>query len=221
MMKRLGFAIAAAALGLSGLSGGAGIPAAVAQAGPQVDRAFLLGRWTDNGNCAGEWVEFYADGRFATNAGAGGTWTLRSGQLTFIGQRTIAAQVRATDRNTITLTHPDGSVGGSTRCPSAGARRLTVPPVPSTAAGVLAISRPFNRAFLFGRWTDSGDCNETIHFRPDGSFVVPTGNGRWTLNGEQLSFIGNTTVTARARAVGRDRILLIHPDGRIGQSLRC
>ncbi|MEA3015444.1 MAG: hypothetical protein QOI38_166 [Sphingomonadales bacterium] len=219
MLKRMGIAIGAALLALGGLAGGAAVPQAEAQAGPRVDRAFLLGRWTDTDDCANNWVEFTPDGGFVTNGGARGRWTLVGNVLSFIGERTVVATVRATNRNTITLTHPDGSVGGSTRC--ASGRWREVPPVPTTAAAVLAMSRPFDRAFLLGRWTDTGDCNEIIQFLPDGRFIVPTGSGRWRLNGEQLSFIGGTTITARARAVGRDRILLIHQDGTIGQSLRC
>ena len=225
MLKRMTIAVAAALLALGGFAGGAGVPAASAQAGPRLDSAYLLGRWTDRGDCVRDWVEFSSNGRFVTNGGAGGTWTLQGDQLTFIGQRTISARVRATGRDSITLTHPDGSVGSSTRCPSGTAqqtgRRLPMPPVPATAAEVLAMSRPFNRQFLVGSWTDTGDCNLIIQFHANGRFTVPTGNGRWTLNGEQLSFIGSSTITARARAVGRNRILLIHRDGTIGQSLRC
>lgn len=217
MLKKGGIAVAAALAALSGISGGAWVPAAAAQQAaqqraPRVTPAFLLGRWTDNGNCAAEWVEFYPRARFATNGGGQGTWTLRRGQLTFIGQQTVSAQVRATDRNTLSLTHPDATVGRSTRCP---------PPVPATAAAAVAMSRRFGRRFLTGRWTDTGDCNAAIYFYSDGRFTVPTGDGRWTLDGEQLSFIGNTTITARTRSVSRDRILLIHPNGTIGQSLRC
>jgi hypothetical protein len=212
MLKRLGIGAAAALLALGGFAGGAGVPQAEAQAAPRVDRAFLHGRWTDRGDCTADWVEFYADGRFVTNARAAGRWTLVRGQLTFIGERTISARVHATDRNTITLTHPDQTTGGSTRCP---------PPVPSTIAAAVAMSRPFGRRFLIGRWTDTGDCRAAIYFYADGRFTVPTGAGRWTLVREQLSFVGNSTVVARARSVGRNRILLIHQDGTIGQSLRC
>ncbi|HEX8364218.1 MAG TPA: hypothetical protein VF603_02925 [Allosphingosinicella sp.] len=225
MLKRMTIAVAAVLLALGGVAGGTGVPAAAAQAGPRVDSAFLLGRWTDRGDCVRDWVEFSSDGRFVTNGGAGGTWTLQGDQLTFSGRQTLSARIRATSRNSITLTHPDGSVGSSTRCPQGAAQRtgprVTMPPVPGTAAEVLAMSRPFDRAFLIGRWTDTGDCNLVIQFHANGRFTVPTGTGTWTLVNEQLSFIGGTTITARARAVGRNRILLIHRDGTIGQSVRC
>ena len=51
---------------------------------------------------------------------------------------------------------------------------------------------------------------------------MPGGTGgRWQLNREQLTFSAERSVTARARAVGNDRIILIHPDNSIGQSIRC
>ena len=222
-MKRMIEAALAAtlfALG-SGMSAGAAaqapaqlLTAVQAQA---VTPAFLVGRWTDTGDCSNA-VDFFADGRFRTTDGAEGRWTLQGTQLSFIGNSTVTAQVRATSRDAITLTHPDGSVGASTRC---AARRIAMPPLPATAAEVLRIGGPVTAAMLIGSWTDSGDCAVAIQFLQDGRFIVPTGNGRWALAGDQLSFTGNSTVTARVRAVGRDRILLIHRDGAIGQSMRC
>lgn len=183
----------------------------------QVTPNFIIGRWTDTGDCSNA-VDFLADGRFVTTSGAAGRWTLVGDTLTFIGQRTIAARISATSRDAITLTHDDGSVGSSTRCVSG---RRTMPALPATIAEALRISRPARRELLLGRWTDEGDCNVAIVFSRNGTFTVPTGNGRWTLVGERLTFIGQTTVGARVRAVGNDRILLIHDDGRIGQSVRC
>jgi hypothetical protein len=221
--------LAAVGLGL-GLGFGLGSGSAQAQSpahllaavqGPTVTRDFLLGRWTDTNNCAVA-VDFLPDGRFRTTAGAEGRWTLQGRRLSFIGHTTVTATVRATSRNAITLTHDDGTVGSSTRCASpAPARRFAMPVLPATAAEVLRIGGPVTRNLLFGVWTDTGDCGVAIQFFPDGRFTVPTGNGRWTLSGDQLSFIGASTVTARVRAVGRDRILLIHQDGSIGQSVRC
>lgn len=142
--------------------------------------------------------------------------------LSFIGTSTVTARIAATSRNAITLTHGDGTVGHSTRCPAAAAaRRLTLPPLPANRAAAVAMSRPFDREFLVGEWTDDGNCGSVIRFQPDGTFVIPSGGGRWRLTGERLSFIGERTITARARAVGRDRIVLIYDDGTLGQSLRC
>jgi len=220
MKRMMAFAAAtlALALGFGAEAARAQAPAQLLAAIQTVDRAFLIGRWTDNGDCSNN-VEFFADGRFLTSEGAAGRWTLDGDRLSFIGNSTVTARVSATGPNAITLNHPDGTVGGSSRClPS---RRIAMPAVPATAEEVLRISRPAARELLLGRWTDSGDCAVGIDFLSDGRFTVPTGNGRWTLVGEQLSFIGTSTVSARVRAVGNDRILLIHPDGRIGQSMRC
>lgn len=220
MIRRL---VTAAALALAagagmGNAAQAQTPVQLAAALQTVDRPFLVGRWTDTGDCTNN-VEFFADGRFRTSDGAAGTWRLSGNQLSFIGNSTVTARVDSVGRNVITLTHADGSVGSSSRClPS---RLISVPAIPATAEEALRISRPLTRAALIGRWTDSGDCAVGIDFLPDGRFAIPTGHGRWTLVGEQLSFIGTSTVTARGRLVGRNRILLLHSDGRIGQSLRC
>lgn len=188
----------------------------VAQAG--VDAAFLIGRWTDTNDCTNT-VDFLRDGRFITSDGVAGRWTLDGDRLTFIGQRTITARVAATGRDSLTLTHDDGSVGASTRC--ATPAPTAMPALPATVAQALSMTRPIEREMLIGRWTDDGDCGNIIEFFRDGRFVVPTGDGRWTLNGERLSFIGNTTVNARVRGIGRNRIILIHEDQSIGQSIRC
>jgi hypothetical protein len=208
-------AIAAAAV-LVGLAG-----QAAAQAGA-VSRDFLIGRWTDTDNCSNA-VDFYADGRFLTTGGASGRWVLENGRLSFIGNSTVTARIHSEGRNRIVLTHNDGSVGQSTRCPtpSAAAARRTMPPLPATIADALAMSRPFAPQLLIGRWTDDGDCGNLIEFRANGEFITAAASGRWQLVGEQLSFIGDRTVTARARAVGNDRVLLIHPEGSLGQSVRC
>lgn len=194
---------------------------ALAQAGkePVVTREFLIGRWTDNGNCA-DAVDFRADGTFLTSQQASGRWQLDGGRIRFIGQREVTARIRATGQDRLELTHDDGSVGASTRCVTG--RQLSMPALPGTAEEAIRISRPVSdAALLLGNWTDTGDCAATITFHSDGRFTVPTGTGRWQLTGERLSFIGTTTSTARVRAVGNDRILLIHDNGVIGQSLRC
>lgn len=189
---------------------------------PRLSRDFLLGRWTDTNDCS-DAVDFNADGSFRTTDGAAGTWRLDGNRLSFIGQRTIVATIGVTGRDSITLTHDDGSVGSSTRCGStAPAAQRTMPPLPRTAADMIAMSRPFDRPLLIGRWTDDGNCGAVVVFHADGRFTVPGGGGgTWTLVGERLTFTGDQTVGARARAVGDNRILLLHDDGSIGQSIRC
>ena len=186
-----------------------------------VTPAFLLGRWTDDGDCTNT-VEFRSDGSFVTSSGATGRWSLAGGRLTFQGTSTITAAIRADSATHIILTHDDGSVGESTRCTAApNARRVAMPAMPPTAQAAIAMSRPIARQLLIGTWTDNGDCSNTVTFSPNGRFVVPTGGGTWTLVGERLTFIGSSTVGARVRAVGQNRILLIHDNGDLGQSVRC
>lgn len=77
-------------------------------------------------------------------------------------------------------------------------------------------------AFLVGRWTDTGDCTQTIEFRDDGSFATATGGtGYWTLNGDRLTFQGTSTVSAQIAAPNQDTIMLTHANGSVGRSTRC
>ena len=89
--------------------------AAPAAAAPAVDRALMIGRWTDNGDCSVA-TDFAEDGQFRTSSGAGGQWTLAGDRLTLSGETTLTVQVIAIDRNTIELVNSDGSRGRSTRC---------------------------------------------------------------------------------------------------------
>jgi hypothetical protein len=96
-----------------------------------------------------------------------------------------------------------------------------MPALPAGPAEAIAMSRPFGHDLLVGRWTDDGNCGNVIEFRSDGTFVLSDGGGRWRLEGERLSFIGERIITARARSVGRDRVILIYDDNSLGQSIRC
>ncbi len=90
------------------------VPAAAA--GPvTLDRAYVMGRWTDDGDC-GNAVEFGSDGRFTAANGAGGLWHLAGDQLTMTGSGTLTLQIVPIDQNTMNVVNPDGSLGRSTRC---------------------------------------------------------------------------------------------------------
>ena len=83
----------------------------------RVDRAYLIGAWTDDGDC-GHAVRFISDGRFVGADGAGGSWTLRGDRLTMSGTKVVAVRIVPIDRDTIRVVSPDGSLGSSTRCPA-------------------------------------------------------------------------------------------------------
>ncbi|HYI49151.1 MAG TPA: hypothetical protein VEX35_11880 [Allosphingosinicella sp.] len=93
------------------------IPASSNLAVPAVDRAFLIGRWTDSRDCE-EAGEFAADGRYTNAAGVGAGWTLEGDRLTmaFAGAAPRMLRVSALDQNTLNVVNPDGSIGRSTRC---------------------------------------------------------------------------------------------------------
>ena len=96
-------------------------PAAYAQLGRgsaqrAVDREFLIGTWSDQGDCSTT-VAFTADGGYATADGAEGQWSLAGDTLTLSGE---AGATRLTiipiDRNTMEVIGEDGSHDRSTRC---------------------------------------------------------------------------------------------------------
>jgi hypothetical protein len=98
-----------------GKDGGGAIPAASNDGAPALDRAYVSGRWTDDGNC-GAAVEFTNDGRFVAANGNEGLWNLQGDRLTMQGERTLTLQIVPIDQNTMTVVNPDGSLGRSTRC---------------------------------------------------------------------------------------------------------
>jgi hypothetical protein len=84
---------------------------------PVVDRAFLIGRWTDARDC-GRAGQFAADGRFTNAAGDVAAWALdgESLTMTFPGAAPRTVRVSALDQNTLNVVNPEGSIGRSTRC---------------------------------------------------------------------------------------------------------
>jgi hypothetical protein len=97
-------------------SANAATPAAApASAAPTADNVFLVGCWTDTGDCSNA-TDFDADGQFRTSNGTSGQWNLAGNRLTPPGVMTPTAQVVAIDRNTLEIVNPEGSRGRSMRC---------------------------------------------------------------------------------------------------------
>ena len=80
-----------------------------------LNRAYLLGRWTDNGDCSNA-IELSQDATFTTATGARGLWNLDDDRLTMSGRNTLTIRIAPIDQNTITVINGDGSLGRSTRC---------------------------------------------------------------------------------------------------------
>jgi hypothetical protein len=108
-MKMLSSALA---IFLSALAAAA--PSA-ASAKATLDRAYLVGFWTEDGDCANA-VHFAADGRFITANGGTGRWRLAGNRLTMTGSATIAVRIVPVDRDRVDVINPNGSIGHSTRC---------------------------------------------------------------------------------------------------------
>lgn len=103
--------------GAGGVNDGGAVPASTTGGGGagQLDRTFVMGRWTDDGDCSNA-IEFTQDGRFITAEGGEGLWRLEGDRLTMTGQRTATIRIEPIDQNTMTVINTDGSLGRSTRC---------------------------------------------------------------------------------------------------------
>ena len=82
-----------------------------------LDRAYLVGNWTDDNDCSNA-IRFTAEGRFIAANGGVGEWALEGDRLTMSGNGTITVRLVPIDRDTLQVVNPDGSLGRSTRCPS-------------------------------------------------------------------------------------------------------
>jgi hypothetical protein len=114
---------AGAALIASAIAGPAGFAQSVGRPGGSpgavhgaVDRNFLIGRWSDRGDCAIA-VAFVADGTFATAEGDGGVWNLQGDALTLTGEGgTRTVTIIPIDRDTMEVVDANGAHDRSTRC---------------------------------------------------------------------------------------------------------
>ena len=104
--------IACAATGSAGLAQ----TGAFGAARVALDRNFIIGSWTDDGDCAAA-VAFMGDGSFTTPDGGEGQWSLEGNALTLSGASgTNILRVAPLDRFTMEVLDEDGSLGRSTRC---------------------------------------------------------------------------------------------------------
>lgn len=83
--------------------------------GTALDRAYIVGRWTDSDDC-GNAVAFGRDGRFVTSGNAAGQWVLRGDRLTLTGDSALTLQIVVVDGDRMIVVNPDGALGRSTRC---------------------------------------------------------------------------------------------------------
>lgn len=79
-----------------------------------LNRSFLIGLWTDDGDCDHA-VEFLGDGRYFAGSSAG-IWQLDGHELTLTSNSILVMRVVPIDEDTIGVIGEDGSVGQSTRC---------------------------------------------------------------------------------------------------------
>ena len=81
-----------------------------------LDRNFLIGTWSNDGDCATN-VAFAADGGYATADGLQGQWSLAGDVLTLQGEAGSATlTIIPIDRDTMEVIGADGSHERSVRC---------------------------------------------------------------------------------------------------------
>jgi hypothetical protein len=112
-------AAAAALIALATFAGPAG--AAQTATGPgaariAVNRDFLIGSWSDAGDCSVT-VAFVGDGTFATADGDQGVWSLTGDSLTLTGAAgTRIVTIIPIDRDTMEVVGENGAHDRTTRC---------------------------------------------------------------------------------------------------------
>jgi len=83
---------------------------------------------------------------------------------------------------------------------------------------------PFTAQYFVGEWVDGEDCSvPRLKMHADGTFTsVNGGKGRWSLDGNRLTFGGGANAsTFTVAPVDQRRVYLYYDDGGSGYSLRC
>lgn len=88
----------------------------VASTGPAPTRDYIVGRWTDTGNCA-DAIQFQADGTLLGPGGGGQPerWELNGNQLAMVGNP-MTLTVAVVDQDTMDTTNTEGRIRRVTRC---------------------------------------------------------------------------------------------------------
>ena len=177
--------------------------AAQAQTRPQVNRAFLAGRWSADAACTDS-LEFLADGHFITSRGAVGAWRLEGNQIVLAAPEEVRLDVTAIDPDTMVTHGAQGGGGRATRC-----------------AAATRFGRPVDRAGLVGRWTGTNDCTNVVELRADGRYTRTGAAGAWRVERDQLVYSGAPETRRRAAMFDRDTLLLQDSDGTLARFTRC
>jgi len=88
--------------------------AAAPAADGTLSRDYLVGRWTNSGDCA-DAIEFRADGSMTGPFGEAAQWELRGDQLFMVGNPDPLTVV-VIDQATMQTTNPSGTQRRATRC---------------------------------------------------------------------------------------------------------
>lgn len=98
-------------------------------------------------------------------------------------------------------------------------------PPATNAAAPAAASGTLSKDYMVGKWSALGeDCKDTLEFKADGTVATPIGPGKWTLDGDQLTFDygdGSKQPASTIKVVSPDRIEISRGSGGKETSRRC
>jgi hypothetical protein len=83
---------------------------------------------------------------------------------------------------------------------------------------------PVTPEMLIGLWSDNGDCNRGMLIRGDRSFhsFATNEGGTWRLERDVLTLNYSAGIhTLRVVSIESDRVVMVTPDGGVGDSYRC
>ena len=83
-------------------------------AGAALTQEYIVGRWTDSGNCA-DAIEFRADGAMVGPFGQDARWELRGSDLYMVGNPD-PLRMTVVDQRTMEMVRPSGDRRRATRC---------------------------------------------------------------------------------------------------------
>lgn len=109
-----GLALCAAPAAAAAPRGQGNVDALPGERAQALTRAFLVGAWSDDGDCD-HVVELLGDGRYFAGA-RGGIWQLDGAELTLTGEEVRIVRIVPIDEDTIGVIAADGSLGESVRC---------------------------------------------------------------------------------------------------------
>lgn len=168
-----------------------------------LSQSYLVGTWKEDRACTGaDAMAFDASGSAVVQGSQLNYSVTGPEQVTLSGNTgSLVLKMQYVDQNTM-LAEFSGSKNALYRCGGA-----SVSAASTTSAGTTTAVPQFTPtpAYIVGKWTDSGNCADTMTFQGNGEVLnnagLPIGN--WTLTGSMLQ-LALTSGTANFNVYGTD-----------------